>query len=71
VHSDFQKALYYSGDNIEKNGLGAAHSIYGERRGVQRILVGKPDENKPLGRPTPRWEDNIKRDLQRVRWVMD
>ena len=38
----------------------------GEDRGVQRVLVGKPEENRPLGRPRRRWEDNIKLDLQEV-----
>jgi len=35
-----------------------------ERRGVYRVLVGKPDGKTPLGRPKHRWEDNIKIDLQ-------
>jgi len=39
----------------------------GERRGVYRILVGKPEGKRPLGRPRHRWEDNIKTDLQEVR----
>jgi len=38
----------------------------GERRGVYRVLVGKPDRKRPLGRPRRRWEDNIKMDLQEV-----
>jgi len=38
----------------------------GERRGVYRILVGKSEEKRPLGRPRCRWEDNIKMDLQEV-----
>jgi len=38
----------------------------GERRGVYRILVGKPEEKRPLGRPRRRWEDNIQMDLQEV-----
>jgi len=38
----------------------------GERRGVYRILVGKPEGRRPLGRPRRRWEDNIKMDLQEV-----
>jgi hypothetical protein len=38
----------------------------GERRAVYRVLVGKPEGNRPLGRPRPRWEDNIKMDLQEV-----
>jgi hypothetical protein len=37
-----------------------------ERRGLYRILVGKPEGKIPLGRPKRRWEDNIKMDLQEV-----
>jgi hypothetical protein len=39
-----------------------------ERRGAYRILVGKPEVKKALGIPRRRWEDNIKMDLQEVRW---
>ena len=35
----------------------------GEDRGVQRVLVGKLEGKRPLGRPRRRWEDNIKMDL--------
>jgi hypothetical protein len=35
----------------------------GEGRGVQRVLVGKPEGKRPLGRPRHRWEDNIKMNL--------
>ena len=38
----------------------------GEGRGVHRVLVGKPERKRPLGRPRHRWEDNIKLDLQEV-----
>ena len=38
----------------------------GERRGVYRLLVGKPEGKSPLGRPRRRWGDNIKMDLQEV-----
>ena len=38
----------------------------GERRGVYRVLVGKPEGKRPLGRPRRRWEDNIKMDAQEV-----
>ena len=38
----------------------------GENRGVQRVLVGKPEGKRPLGRPRRRWEDNITMDLQEV-----
>jgi hypothetical protein len=36
----------------------------GEERGLYRVLVGKPEGKRPLGRPRLRWEDNIKKDLQ-------
>jgi hypothetical protein len=38
----------------------------GEEKGVHRVLVGKPEEKRPLGRPRRRWEDNIKMDFQEV-----
>ena len=38
----------------------------GEGRGVHRVLVGKPEGKRPLGRPRRRWEDNIKMDLREV-----
>jgi len=38
----------------------------GERRGVYRVLMGKPEGKRPFGRPRRRWEDNIKVDLQEV-----
>jgi len=38
----------------------------GEKRGVYRVLVGKPEGKRPLGRPRHRWEDNIKMDMQEV-----
>ena len=38
----------------------------GEERGMHKVLVGKPEEKRPMGRPRRRWEDNIKTDLQEV-----
>jgi len=38
----------------------------GEGRGVHWVLVGKPEEKRPLGRPRRRWEDNIKMNLREV-----
>jgi hypothetical protein len=40
--------------------------VYGEKRGVYRILVRKLEEKRPLGRLRHRWEDNINIDLQEV-----
>ena len=38
----------------------------GEGRAVYRVLVGKPEGKRPLGRPRRRWDDNIRMDLQEV-----
>jgi hypothetical protein len=38
----------------------------GQGRGMYRVLVGKPEGKRPLGRPRHRWEDNIKMDVQEV-----
>jgi len=38
----------------------------GEGRGIYRVLVGKPEGKRPMGRARHRWEDNIKIDLQEV-----
>jgi hypothetical protein len=51
---------YCAGDKIEKNVMCGACSSDGEGRGVYRVLVGKPEGKRPLGRPRHRWEDNIK-----------
>jgi len=40
----------------------------GERRSAYRVLVGKPEGKRPLGRHRPRWEGSINMDLQEVRW---
>jgi len=45
----------------------AVHAVrMGEKRGVCKVLVGKPEEKGPLGRPRGRWDDNIKMDLHEV-----
>jgi hypothetical protein len=38
----------------------------GEGRSVYRVLVGRPESKRPLGRPRRRWEDNIKMDLREI-----
>jgi hypothetical protein len=48
--------------------MGRACSTNGERKNAYRILVGKPEEKRPLGRPRRRWVDNIKMDLREVGW---
>ena len=63
----------YSSPNIRvmKSGrMGWAEHVAhtGERRGVYRVMVGKPEGKRPLRRPRRRWEDNIKMELQEVGW---
>jgi hypothetical protein len=41
-------------------------ALMGEEKGVHRVLVGKPEGKRPLGRPRRRWEDNINIDLHKV-----
>jgi hypothetical protein len=43
-------------------------ALMGERRGLYRVLVGKPEGKRPLGRHRRGWEDNIKIVLQEVGW---
>jgi hypothetical protein len=40
----------------------------GEKRNAYRILVGKPERKRPLGRPRRRWVDNIKMDFREIEW---
>jgi hypothetical protein len=46
--------------------MGGVSRTYGERKGVYRVLVGKREVKRPLGRRRRRWEDNITMDLQKV-----
>jgi hypothetical protein len=70
------KELYalYSSPNIirviKSRRLRLAEHIarVGARRSAYRIVVGKPEGRRPLGRPRRRWEDNIRMDLREVGW---
>jgi hypothetical protein len=48
--------------------MGRACSTNGGKRNAYRILVGKPEGRKPLGRPRRGWVDNIKMDLREIGW---
>jgi hypothetical protein len=48
--------------------MGRVCSTNGEKRNAYRILVGKPERKRSLGRPRRRWEDNIKMDLREIGW---
>jgi hypothetical protein len=41
----------------------------GEERNVYRVLMGKPERKRALGRPRHRWEDRIRMDLREIGWV--
>jgi hypothetical protein len=73
LHDEELNDLYSSPNIIRVIKLrrmrGAGHiERMDEGRGAYRILVGRPEGRRPLGRPRLRWEDNIKMDLQEVGW---
>jgi hypothetical protein len=49
--------------------MGGPCSTNGERRTAYRLLVGKSERKRPLGRPRRRWVDNIGMDLGKVGWT--
>jgi hypothetical protein len=73
LHNEELNDLYSSPNIIQviksRRMRWAGHVAHmGEGRGAYRILVGRPEGRRSLGRPRHRWEDNIKMDLQEVRW---
>jgi hypothetical protein len=58
----------YSGDQIKKMRWVGHVAVMVDRRGAYRVLVGRSEGERPLGRPRRRWEDNIKMALQEVGW---
>jgi hypothetical protein len=48
--------------------MGGIRSTNGEKRNAYRLLVGKPEGKRPLGRPRGRWVNNIRMDLGEVGW---
>jgi hypothetical protein len=71
VHNDELHSLYSSPNIVRviksRRMRWAGHvARVGEGRGVYRVLVGRPEGKRPLGRPRRRWEDNIKLDLRKI-----
>jgi hypothetical protein len=71
MHNDELHNLYSSPNTVRviKSGrMGWAGHVarMGEGRSVYRVLVGRPEDKRPLGRPRRRWEDNIKMDLREI-----
>jgi hypothetical protein len=70
-HNDELHSLYSSPNIVRviksRRMRWAGHvALMGEGRGVYRVLVGKPEGKRPLGRPRRRWEDNINMDLREI-----
>ena len=71
LHNEELKDLYSSPSIVRvvksRRMSWAGHvACMAEESGVHRVLVGKPEGKRPLGRPRRRWEDNIKMDIQKV-----
>jgi hypothetical protein len=71
LHNDELHSLYSSPDIVKviksRNMRWVGHvARMGEGRGVYRVLVGRLEGKRPLGRPRGRWEDNIKMDLREI-----
>jgi hypothetical protein len=68
LHNDELHSLYSSPNVIRviKSRRNAHVAYMVEGRGVYRVLVGRPEGKRPLGRPRRKWEDNIKMDLREI-----
>jgi hypothetical protein len=61
-----QEVRWDKGDTARRLRWAGHIARMGEGRGVYRVLVGKPEGTRPLSRPSRRWEDNVRMDLQEV-----
>jgi hypothetical protein len=73
LHTEELNDLYFSPNIIQaiksRKMTWVGHvACIGERKGAYRVVVGKREEQRPLGKPTHKWEDNIKKDLQEAKW---
>jgi hypothetical protein len=64
LHQEKLHNFYCSPDIIRA--MGGACSMHGEMRNAFKIMVGKPEGKRPLGKPKHRWEDVIKMDLREI-----
>jgi hypothetical protein len=76
MRNDKPHSLYSSPNNVRRRRRRWAGHVarMGEGRGVYRVLVGRPEGKRPLGRPRRNWEVNIKMDLReteidRANWI--
>jgi hypothetical protein len=72
LHNDELHSLYSSPNIVRviksRRMMWAGHvARMGKRKGVYRVVVGRPEGKRPLGRPRRRWGDNIKMDIREIR----
>jgi hypothetical protein len=60
--------IYVWNNQVEDDEMGGPCSTDGDKRNAYRLLVGKPEGKRPLGRPRRRWVDNIRMDFLEVGW---
>jgi hypothetical protein len=58
----------YLNDQVKEDEMDGVCSTHGEKRNAYRILVGKPERKRPLGKPRHRWEDNIRMNVREIGW---
>jgi hypothetical protein len=68
LHDMYTSPSIIRNNQVEESEMGGAYSILQEKRNAYRLLVGKPEGKRPLGRPRQRWENNIKMDLGEIGW---
>jgi hypothetical protein len=66
LHSLYSSPNIVRVDYIKEDEVGWTCGTHGEGRGVYRVLVGRPEGKRPLGRPRREWEDNIEMDLGEI-----
>jgi hypothetical protein len=69
LHNEELHSLYSSPDiirQVKANEVGGACSTHRRGEKVYKVLVGKPEGKRPLGRPKRRWEDGIRMDLREI-----
>jgi hypothetical protein len=62
----FENCIMRSFIQVKEDEVGRACSTNGEKRNAYTILLGMPEEKRPLGRPRRRWVNNIKMDLREI-----
>jgi hypothetical protein len=65
ICTDTQTSL---GRSRRENEVGGAYDTHGKNRKIHKVLVGKSEGKRPLGRQIRRWEDGMRKDLREIAW---